>query len=207
MSTEHKLAAILFADIAGYTAMMQKNEESALELLSHFEEVLEKTTPHYKGQIVQYFGDGCLLAFESSTNSVDCAIALQKAFSEIPSVPVRIGLHLGDVVFKQGNVFGDGVNIASRIQSLGIPGSILISKAIRDQIKNQSDFLLVSLGSFDFKNVDEPMEVFALANPGFVVPKREQMQGKLKTAPPKGFQKRVAAGIVGVLLLLFAALY
>ncbi len=179
MSSDHKLAAILFADIAGYTAMMQKNEQSALELLNRFKEVLEDITPKHQGRIVQYFGDGCLLAFDSSTNSVDCAIALQKAFSEAPAMPVRIGLHLGDVIFRNENVFGDGVNIASRIESLCIPGSILMSKPIRDQIKNKSDFLLVSLGSFDFKNVTEPMEVFALANPGFVVPKRDQMEGKL----------------------------
>lgn len=185
MSSDHKLAAILFADIAGYTAMMQKDEQSALELLNRFKEVLEDITPKHQGRIVQYFGDGCLLAFESSTNSVDCAIALQGAFSKEPSVPVRVGLHLGDVIFRNENVFGDGVNIASRIESLGIPGSILMSKPIRDQIKNKSDFLLVSLGSFDFKNVSEPMEVFALANPGFVVPKREDMHGKLKD-----FQKK-----------------
>ncbi len=182
---DHKLAAILFADIAGYTAMMQENEQRALELLSRFKEVLEKTTPNHRGQVVHYFGDGCLLTFESSTNSVDCAIALQKAFHENPEVPVRIGLHLGDVVFKDDNVFGDGVNIASRIESLGIPGAILMSKTIRDQIKNKENFRLVSLGSFDFKNVTDSMEVFAIGNPGFAVPKREEMQGKLKNIPRK----------------------
>jgi len=185
MSSEHQLATILFADIAGYTAMMQKNELQALELLNRFKEVLEEYTPKHQGRIIQYFGDGCLLAFGSSTNSVDCAIALQKAFTESQAVPVRIGMHLGEVIFRNENVFGDGVNIASRIESLGIPGSILLSKPIRDQIKNKSDFLLASLGTFDFKNVSEPMEVFALANPGFVVPKREEMHGKLKDIPKK----------------------
>jgi len=201
MSTDHKLAAILFADIAGYTALMQKNEQSALELLNRFKEVLEEITPKQQGRIIQYFGDGCLLSFDSSTNSVDCAVALQKAFSETPAVPVRIGLHLGDVIFKNANVFGDGVNVASRIESLGIPGAILMSKTIRDQVKNQKGFLLVSLGSFEFKNVDEPMEVFALANPGFVVPKREQMQGKLKAVPQKKISKRWLASFILVILI------
>lgn len=185
MSQSRQLAAIMFADIAGYTALMQKNEQKALELINRFKEVLEKITREHQGNLVQYFGDGCLVAFESSMNSVNCAIAMQKAFSETPVVPVRIGLHMGDVLFKNENVFGDGVNIASRIESLGIPGAILMSKTIRDQIKNNSDFLLVSLGSFDFKNVTEPMEVFALANPGFVVPKRGEMQGKLKNISKK----------------------
>ncbi len=204
MSNDHKLAAILFADIAGYTAMMQKNEQGALELLNRFKEVLEEITPKHQGRIVQYFGDGCLLSFDSSTNSVDCAIELQKAFSEIPVVPVRIGLHLGDVIFKNDNVFGDGVNIASRIESLGIPGAILMSKTIRDQIKNQKEFLLVSLGSFDFKNVEEKMEVFALANPGFVVPKREEMRGKLKNVQKNTGIKWIAGiAVLTVLVLVF----
>ncbi len=204
MSSDHKLAAILFADIAGYTAMMQKNEQDALELLNRFKEVLENITPKFQGRIIQYFGDGCLLAFDSSTNSVDCAIALQKTFSEIPAVPVRIGLHLGDVIFRNENVFGDGVNIASRIESLGIPGAILISKTIRDQIKNKSDFLLVSLGTFDFKNVSEPMEIFALANPGFVVPKRDEMHGKLKDISKKNGRLKWIAAISIVIASAFA---
>lgn len=208
MSTDHKLAAILFADIAGYTALMQKNEQDALGLLNQFKEVLENITPKHQGRIVQYFGDGCLLSFDSSSNSVDCAIGLQKAFGETPLVPVRIGLHLGDVIFRNENVFGDGVNIASRIESLGIPGAILMSKTIRDQIKNKTDFLLVSLGSFEFKNVDEPMEIFAVANPGFVVPKREEMQGKLRTAIQKRISKKwLATGIAALLTLLFTAWY
>ncbi|HEY1113194.1 MAG TPA: adenylate/guanylate cyclase domain-containing protein, partial [Chitinophagaceae bacterium] len=149
MSSDHKLAAIIFVDIAGYTEVMEKDEQNALELLNRFREVVETVTPGHEGRVVQYFGDGCLLAFESSTDCVDCAVALQQAFSQAPEVPVRIGMHLGEVIFKEGNVFGDGVNIASRIESLGIPGAILMSKTIRDQIKNKTDFLLVSLGSFD----------------------------------------------------------
>ena len=202
MPTDHKLAVILFADIAGYTAMMQANEQTALELLSRFEEVLEDITPKFQGRIVKYFGDGCLLTFDSTNSSVDCAIALQKAFNETPAVPVRMGLHLGDVVFKNDNVFGDGVNIASRIESLGIPGAILLSKTIRDQIKNNAEFLLVCLGSFDFKNVLEPMEVFAVANPGFVVPRREEMQGKLKDKQ-KNVRRGTWVALGAVLLLLF----
>jgi len=132
----------MFADIAGYTAMMQQNEQNALSLLIRFKEVLEEITAKFEGRIIQYFGDGCLLTFDSSTNSVECAIALQTTFSETPLVPVRIGLHLGDVIFRNENLYGDGVNIASRIESLGIPGTILMSKPIRDHIKNKSDFLL-----------------------------------------------------------------
>lgn len=205
MSQSRQLAAIAFADIAGYTALMQQDEHNALELLNRFKEVLEIHIPIHHGKIIQYFGDGCLLAFESSTDSVTCAMALQKTFNEIPTVPVRIGLHLGDVIFKNENVFGDGVNIASRIESLGIPGSVLLSKSIRDQVKNKSEIQLTSLGNFDFKNVEEPMEVFAVSNPGFVVPKKEEMQGKLKQINTPTNKKRnlTAAGIVVLILAAF----
>lgn len=204
MLSNRHLAAVMFADIAGYTALMELDEKNALVLISRFKEVLEKITLDYKGRIIQYFGDGCLIVFESSTNGIDCAMALQKGFNETPVVPVRIGMHLGEVLFNHKNVFGDGVNIASRIESLGIPGSILVSKPIRDQLKNKSDFLLVSLGAFDFKNVSEPVEVFALANPGFVVPKREEMNGKLKIYKKDRVIPKLIAGVAVIALLAIA---
>ena len=166
-----KLSAVLFADIAGYTAMMQEDEKNALQLINKFKKDIEKQTGKFNGRIVQYYGDGCLLTFESSTEAVDCAISLQHVFSESPEVPVRIGIHMGEILFKNNGAFGNGVNIASRIESMGIPGSILVSKTVRDQIINKSSFLLASLGTFHFKNVSEPIEVFALANEGFVTRK------------------------------------
>jgi class 3 adenylate cyclase len=180
MSESRRLSTILFADIAGYTALMQANEAHALSLLGTFQETLEREVSRFEGEIVQYFGDGCMLSFHNSSQAVFCSLALQEGFNDGSKVPVRIGMHLGEVVFKDGNAFGDGVNIAARIESLGIPGSILLSKAVRDQIRNKPDFELVSLGSFDFVNVEEPMEVFALANSPLVIPRREEMKGKVK---------------------------
>ena len=204
MSTTRQLAAILFADIAGYTAIMQQDEQKALELINRFKEVLEKITAEYEGKIVQYFGDGCLLAFDSSAKSVECALALQKSFRDLPQVPVRIGLHLGDVIFRNKNVFGDGVNIASRIESLSVPGAVLMSKSIRDQVKNKADFQLISLGLFDFKNVEERIEVFALTNDGLIVPQRKKMEGKLKK---KNLKKRNVIVTFLIALLIVAAFY
>ncbi|MDW3651285.1 MAG: adenylate/guanylate cyclase domain-containing protein [Bacteroidia bacterium] len=180
MSADHKLAVILFADIEGYTAMMQQNEETALNVMNRFKLVLEAETVQAKGQVVQYFGDGALLTFESAASAVTCAMAMQSAFQAEPFVPVRIGIHLGDVVYKAGNIFGDGVNVASRIESLGVPGAVLMSKSIQNQLKNKTGFLTQSLGRFEFKNVQEALEVFALSNEGFVVPRRGEMKGKLK---------------------------
>jgi len=162
-----RLAAILFADIAGYTALMQRDEPDALQKLDRFKTILEVRTTEFQGNIIQYYGDACLVVFDSPVSAVACAKAMQEDFRQVPIVPVRIGIHLGDVVFKDGNVFGDAVNIASRVEGLGVPGAVLLSQTVRIQIKNQPEFQLVSLRKFDFKNVDESMEIFALANEGF----------------------------------------
>ncbi len=179
MSVSRKLAIIVFADIQGYSAMMQADELKALSVLDRFKKVIEEEIPQHEGQIIQYYGDGCLFSFDSAFLSLRASLSMQQQFIQ-QEVPVRIGIHLGDVLYKDNNVFGDGVNIASRIESLGVPGSILLSKTVRNQVKNKSEFSLTSVGSFHFKNITEPMEVFAVSNPGFIVPSPDQMQGKLK---------------------------
>lgn len=206
MSEIRKLSTIVFADIAGYTATMQENEQKALLYLNGFKSILYQETEKFKGEIIQFFGDGCLLSFDSSTNAVYCSIELQKRFLEEGDIPVRIGIHLGEVVFKEGNAFGDGVNIASRVESMGIPGAILMSKIIRDQLKNKGDILLVSLGSFNFKNVAEPLEVFAVANPGFVVPKRNEMKGKLEEKT-SNFSKKTIIVLALFLIVIVTTLF
>ena len=178
---DRKLAAILFADIAGYTSMMQVDEVKAMSCLTKFKKELEICVPNFQGEIIQFYGDGCLVVFNNAETAVRCAIALQKSYQLDPKAPVRIGIHLGDVVFKEGNVFGDNVNIASRIESIGVPGAILFSKNIRNQIKNKPEFKLTSLGEFEFKNVKESIEVYALSNDGFIVPQKSwRMDGKLE---------------------------
>jgi len=204
MAEERRLSTILFADIAGYTALMQEDEERALQLLNHFKETLEDQVLKFQGEIIQYFGDGALLSFDSATLGVQCGENLQQIFREQGS-PVRMGMHLGEVVFRNKNLFGDGVNIASRIESIGVPGALLVSKTIRDQVRNKMEFQLTSLGTFHFKNVTDPIEVFALANEGMVVPDRKKLRGKLKER--KTVYKRPfaigAAALIGLLFLLW----
>ncbi len=116
---------------------------------------------------------------------------------------LRIGLHVGEIFFEDGKVFGDGVNVASRVQSLGIANSILFSSEINSKIRNQQEFKCVSVGRFHFKNVDEPMEVFALTNEGLVVPKKEELTGKLKEIEKKSLRKKLA--IASAVLIILAA--
>lgn len=186
MVNQHRqLAAILFTDIVGYTALMQKDEARAVALVRRYIAVLQKAVSDHQGVVVNDYGDGSLCTFSSATQAVKCAMTIQHQLQSDPAVPLRIGLHIGEIFFEEGKVMGDGVNVASRIQSLGKANAILYSREIYDKIRNQPEFKSTSLGFFEFKNVDEPMEVFALANEGLTVPLRQQMEGKLKSVETK----------------------
>lgn len=180
MSTSRQLVAILFTDIAGYTAMMQEDEEKAVAVLRQYTSILREKVGQYQGTVVNDYGDGNLCTFASATQAMRCAIDLQRRFQSEPIVPLRMGLHIGEVFFEDGKVLGDGVNVASRIQSLGVANSILYSAEIQTKISNQAEFKSVSLGSIHFKNVKKPMEVFASANEGLNVPQKGSFEGKLK---------------------------
>ena len=201
MEPSRRLAAILFTDIVGSTTMMQKDEQAALLVNRRYISVLKECVLSHGGEILNDFGDGSLCTFHSATEALRCAIKMQQQFQLEPKVPLRIGLHVGEIFFEDGKVFGDGVNVASRVQSLGTANSILFSSVIKNEIKNQQDFKSVSLGKFHFKNVDEPMEVFALANEGLVIPKKEELTGKLKEIEKKSAIKKWIAAVTIVLLL------
>jgi TolB-like protein/Flp pilus assembly protein TadD len=198
-----QLAAILFTDIVGYTSMMQQNEVHAVAIVKRYLSVLKKAVTTHTGEILNDYGDGSLCVFSSATSALNCAVELQQQLQQEPSVPLRIGIHIGEIFFEDGKVFGDGVNIASRIQSLGQADTILFSGEINNKIKNNPEFRSVLVGRFEFKNVDDPVDVFALANQGFVVPKKEEMSGKLKNVQKNFSAKKliIASGIILALLI------
>src|SRR5688572_4686200 len=190
MPSTRQLAAILFTDIAGYTAMMQRDEQSAIKMVKHHRAVLEKTVGEFEGNVIEFYGDGSLCIFTSITKAMHCAFSIQQQMqADHPPVPLRLGLHIGEVIYEDGKIMGDGVNIASRIQSLGLPGSILFSKEIFDKIRNHPEFKTVNLGRFRMKNVHEPMEVYALANDGLTVPAKEKIEGRVVDITAKRNQK------------------
>jgi TolB-like protein/class 3 adenylate cyclase len=158
----HQLAAILFADIVGYTAMMQEDENSALEKITRFRQVIDIIAEELDGKIIQYYGDGCLLLFSSATDAVEFAKLLQTDFCEEPKVPVRIGIHMGDVLISGGNVFGDVVNIASRIQSLAPPGGIYFSEMVYRNIANKKGMDSVFVKEELLKNVKIAIRIYQL---------------------------------------------
>lgn len=178
MSPTRQLAAIMFTDIVGYTGLMQEDEVFALRLLDKKKKKLEEEIQRHKGRILEFRGDGALCSFNSTLECVRAAIALQTEMLTSPVVPMRIGIHTGDVMMAGDTVFGDGVNIASRIESLAIQGSIFISDRVYEDIKNQKDILTVSLGKYYLKNVKEEVEVFAISNPGITIPDTYHLDGK-----------------------------
>jgi len=184
---------------------MQRDETSALEKLDQFKSSLEKEIPNHNGEIIQYFGDGCLAIFQSTLEAVLCARKLQEQWGQIDDLPVRIGLHSGDVVKKEGNVYGDSVNIASRIESMGIPNSILLSDSVRHSIKNHPELRFQLLGKYEFKNVSEPIAVYALDTDHLEIPDPASVSGKLAAKAKKRSTRLRRFGIVAFIIVAILA--
>src|SRR5712691_6791202 len=176
-----ELAAIMFSDIAGYTAIMGRDERKALRALDDHRDLLRTILPRFNGRLVGEIGDGTLSSFHSALDAVNCARAAQAALQDDPSLKLRIGIHLGD-----------GVNVASRIHALASPGAICISANVYDEIRNKPEFQVKDLGEQKFKNVERPMRVYSLAASAPSVP--------LSAAQPRVGRRAILAG-VGALLL------
>jgi predicted ATPase/class 3 adenylate cyclase len=173
-----QLAAVMFADIVGYTALMQEDEQLGIETRTKYLKVLQRQHEVFGGPNVQYYGVGALTMFPNSDDAIRCAIVIQKEYRQPLEVPVRIGIHVGNVIVEPTGLVGDAVNIASRIESFGVPGGVLVSDSVHDQIKNQSQLIFVGLGKFKLKNVGRPFEIFAVSTDGLEVPAADFLQGK-----------------------------
>ena len=161
-SAERKLAAIMFTDIAGYTAQMSKDESRAMELLKEKESILKPLLEHHKGTFVKSIGDGTLTYFESAINAATCAVQLQELTYDSDDLNIRAGIHIGDIVFKDNDVFGDGVNVSSRLESMAPIGGVCVSKNVFDELINQEGFEGVELGLQSLKGVGRLVEVYGL---------------------------------------------
>jgi class 3 adenylate cyclase len=130
-SPVRKLLAIMFTDIVGYTALMQTDEQKAIRIRNRHREVFNGSHKSYNGQIIQYFGDGTLSTFESALEAVRCAITIQKELHHDEPIPLRIGIHLGDIYYDGTEIYGDGVNVASRVENIALAGSIFITEKFK----------------------------------------------------------------------------
>ncbi|GGD23228.1 hypothetical protein GCM10011368_26640 [Hyunsoonleella pacifica] len=198
----------MFTDIEGYTSLMQHNEKEAVAIRKRHRNTFEITTEAYNGKIIQYFGDGTLSIFKSTVEAVDCAIELQQAFLQEPKIPVRIGIHVGDIIQSEDDIIGDAVNVTSRIESCAVSGSVLISDKVHDQIRSHQHIKTKFLDAYELKNVDDAMPLFAIANDGLVVPKKEEIKGKLKLKKEKSktpfFKKKRNVAIIVALVVFLA---
>jgi len=158
-----KLAAIMFTDIVGYSAMMSKDESSALAILERNREIRKNALGGYNGEFIKEIGDGTLCIFQSSWDAVNCAVAIQKAVSRENSFQLRIGIHIGDIDISENDVFGDGVNIASRIESLCEPGGICFTERVYEDVRNKIDFEVASKGEKSLKNINQPVTLYAIS--------------------------------------------
>lgn len=196
MPQSRQLAAILFTDIEGYTATMQQDEQKAILLKDRHRLVLEEEHKKYNGNIIQYYGDGTLSIFTSAVNAVQCALSMQQNFRRDPKVPVRMGLHIGDIIINDGHVFGDGVNLASRVESLGVTGSVLISDKVNDELRNHPQIKTLSMGVYQFKNIEREVEVFALDDEELIKPAANSLKGKTtdkkNSSAETGFKNSIA---------------
>ena len=165
-SHTRQLAAIMFSDVVGYTAIMGRDESEALRALDGHRDLLRSLLPKYNGRMTGEIGDGTLTSFHSALDALNCAREVQANLQDHPELKVRIGIHLGDVVFINNTVLGDGVNVASRIHALAPPGGICVSAHVYDAIRNKPGTRFKDLGERRLKNLSRPIGVYQIIATG-----------------------------------------
>lgn len=162
MSSTRLLAAIMFTDIVGYTSIMGRDEQQAFELLKRNRELQKPIIEQFNGRWIKEMGDGVMASFNTVSDAVNAAIKIQEAYNTLKDFQLRIGIHLGEVVFENNDVFGDGVNIASRIQASAPPGSVYISESVYHNVINKKDFHAKFIKEENLKNVKEPVRIYEI---------------------------------------------
>jgi len=174
MSQSRRLAAILAADVAGYSRLMGADEEGTLERLKALRrELLDPKIAEHHGRIVKTTGDGMLVEFASVVDSVRCAVEVQQAIPERNAgvaadsrIELRIGINLGDVIVEPDDIYGDGVNIAARVEALADAGGVCVSNTVYDQIRDRLPFVFEDLGEQQVKNIARPVRVYRVRDAG-----------------------------------------
>src|SRR6202040_3174210 len=174
---ERRLAAIFAADVAGYSRLMGADEEGTHERLKeHLRELVEPQIGEHRGRVVKNTGDGLLAEFASVVDAVRCAVEIQRGMADRePEVPeerrirFRIGVNLGDVIAEEHDIFGDGVNVAARLEALAEPGGICVSRVVRDQVRDKLDFAFQDIGEQQVKNIARPVRVYRVRDAGATI--------------------------------------
>jgi adenylate cyclase len=173
MPPVRRLAAILAADVAGYSRLMGVDEEGTHERLkAHLGELVNPKVAEHRGRVVKNTGDGLLAEFPSVVAALRCAVEVQRGMAEANSallpekrIEFRVGINLGDVIAEEHDIFGDGVNVAARLEALAEPGGICVSRVVRDQVRDKLDFAFEDLGEQQVKNIARPVRVYRVRDP------------------------------------------
>src|SRR5437667_1487985 len=202
---QRKLAAIMFTDMVGYSALAQRNDKLALELLEEHRALLREILPRFNGSEIKTIGDAFLIEFHSALEAAQCAIEIQRTLAKRNHdgtsdrrIELKIGIHIGDVIHRDGDVYGDGVNIASRIEQLAGAGGICVSMDVERQIRNALEARFEKFGSADLKNIKLPMDLFRIVLPWEAGPKTE--------SSPAQHSKRLRVLIPAAVLVILALL-
>lgn len=194
----------MFTDIAGFTKMMGSDSKKALHLVSDNRALQKPLIEQYGGKWLKEMGDGVLASFTSAYNAVKCAINIQQQANEHLTNKIRIGIHLGDVTLEEDDVFGDGVNIASRLESIADPGGIYISDSVHTSIRGNSDILSMYLGEVQLKNVSERIRTHAIIGEGLPLPSKTKVKKFFNSVTkPRSVFKSVSfySILIGVLII------
>lgn len=199
-----RLAAILFSDLVGYTTQMGVDEQRAIDVVERSRRLQRQLVEKYRGQWIQEVGDGSVAIFPSAVEAVRCALEIQREALGQGDLPLRIGIHEGDVLVDGSDVFGDGVNLAARLQTLARTGGICASERVFEDVRNQPDIRAVYLGEPRLKNVERPIRVYALSDSAT----REIETPRLDA--PRGWRRLFARPVLlglAVLVLLAGGVY
>ncbi|MDH4089226.1 MAG: adenylate/guanylate cyclase domain-containing protein [Cyclobacteriaceae bacterium] len=176
MTSTRQLAAIMFTDIVGYTTMMGKDEPKAMEMVRKNREVQKPLIEKHNGSLLKEMGDGNLASFPTASDAIYCAMEIQQALHGDHELNLRIGIHLGEIRTEGGEIYGDGVNVASRLESIADPGGIYISDTVQKAVRSQPDIQTAYLGELTLKNVDYPVKTYAIR--GEFLPQPKQTEEK-----------------------------
>ncbi len=171
-SVERRLTTILAADIVGYSRLMAADEAGTLaQLKTHRKELIEPKTAEYHGRVVKLMGDGTLMEFGSVVDAVNFAVDLQRAMAgrnvDVPEdrqIIYRIGINIGDIIVEADDIYGDGVNIAARLEGLAEPGGICVARNVYNQVKTKVEASFEDLGEKEVKNIPEPLRVYRVVS-------------------------------------------
>jgi class 3 adenylate cyclase len=207
---ERRLAAILAADVAGYSRLMGADEEGTLDRLkAHRRELIDPKVKEQRGRIVKLTGDGALVEFPSVVDAVKCAVEIQRAMAdrnaETPEdkrIAFRIGVNLGDVIIDGDDIYGDGVNIAARLEALAEPGGVCISRTVRDHVGDRLPYTFEDIGEQSVKNIAQPVHAWAMSAPAVASLPEVALPAQSAAAPRRSPARWVTVAAASLVLVI-----